>query len=110
MRRGIVAALLAALPVVALAAALSPSTIVANPAGYDGQSVTVTGKVTGFQTSQTMRGKVAGFQLCDAKCVVVIDQTGQSHSDGATVTVTGTFHSSFKAPKRTFANAVVIEK
>jgi len=108
--RGIALCAAVAIPAVALAAALAPSTIPANPASYDGKSVTVTGKVTGFQTSQTMMGKVAGFQLCDAKCVVVIDQTGQSRTDGSSATVTGTFHTSFKGPKRTFNNAVVIAK
>lgn len=110
MRRVLLAALVAAIPAMALAAALAPSTILANPTGYDGKSVTVTGKIAGFQTSQTMMGKVAGFQLCDAKCVVVIDQTGQSRTNGSTATVSGTFHTSFKGPKRTFNNAVVIAK
>lgn len=103
-------ALCAAIPAVALAAALAPSAILANPASYDGKSVTVTGNVIGFQTSQTLMGKVAGFQLCDAKCVVVIDQTGQSRTNGSSATVTGTFHKSFKGPKRSFNNAIVIAK
>lgn len=108
--RGFMPAVLAAIPLAAAAAALAPSAILANPSNYDGKSVTVAGKVTGFQTSQTMMGKVAGFQLCDAKCVVVVDETGQSRSNGSTVTVTGTFHVTFKAPKRSFNNAVVIQK
>lgn len=110
MRRTLLTAIFAAVPAAALAAVLAPSTILAGPSSYDGKSVTVTGKVTGFQTSQTMMGKVAGFQLCDAKCVVVVDQSAQSRTNGATATVTGTFHTTFKAPRRTFSNAVVIPK
>jgi len=96
---------------IALAAdALAPSAIVASPSTYDGKSVTVTGKVSDFQTSQTMMGTVAGYQLCDEKCVVVIDQTNQTQTNGSTATVTGTFHATFKAPRKTFTNAVVISK
>lgn len=108
MRRLIVTLALAAAPIIALAAALSPSTIVASPSTYDGKSVTVTGKVGSFQTSSTPMGTVAGFQLCDAKCVVVIDKTNTAHANGSMATVTGTFHASFKGPRKTFTNAVVI--
>ena len=92
------------------AAALAPSAIVAAPSTYDGKTVTVSGKVSNFQTSQTIMGAVAGYQLCDAKCVVVIDQTNKAQSNGATATVTGTFHATFKGPRKTFTNAVVISK
>ncbi len=108
MRRVLLTALLGSIPTVALAAALVPSTILANPSSYDGKSVTVTGKVAHFQSSSTPMGPVAGFQLCDSKCVVVIDKTNQSRSDGAPATVTGTFHVSFKGPRKTFSNAVVV--
>ncbi len=109
MRRLFLTLALAAAPAIALAAgALSPSTIVASPSTYDGKSVTVTGKVGSFQTSSTPMGTVAGFQLCDAKCVVVIDKTNTAHANGSMATVTGTFHASFKGPRKTFTNAVVI--
>ena len=108
MRRTILTALLALVPAIAAAAAIAPSTILANPASYDGKSVTVTGKVAHFQTSSTPMGTVAGFQLCDSKCVVVIDRTNTSHSDGARATVAGSFHVTFKGPRKTFNNAIVV--
>jgi hypothetical protein len=108
MRRLAITALLVLAPIAVAAAALAPSTIVASPSAYDGKSVTVTGKVSNFQTSSTPMGAVAGFQLCDSKCVVVIDKTNHSQSNGATATVTGTFHATFKGPRKTFTNAVVI--
>jgi hypothetical protein len=108
MRRSCLTAIFAFLPAIALAAALAPSTIVASPSTYDGKTVTVTGKVSNFQTSKTMMGTVAGFQLCDSKCVVVIDKTNQSRTNGSSATVTGTFHVSFSGPKKTFKNAVVV--
>lgn len=93
-----------------LAAAVAPSAILTNPSTYDGKTVTVTGTVQHFQTSSTPMGTVAGFQLCDSKCVVVIDKTNQSHSDGAAATVTGTFHVTFKGPRKSFSNAIVVGK
>jgi len=108
MRRFVVALLLGIAPIAAAAAALSPSTIVASASSYDGKTVTATGKVGNFQTSNTMRGTVAGFQLCDSKCVVVIDETNHARSNGSTATVTGTFHTTFKGPRKSFNNAIVI--
>jgi hypothetical protein len=109
MRRFALWLLLGVAPsVVAAAGALAPSAIVADPSMYDGKSVTVTGKVSNFQVSSTPMGQVAGFQLCDSKCVVVIDKTNHSLSNGAMATVTGTFHTTFKGPRKTFTNAVVI--
>lgn len=93
---------------VLLAETVAPSAIIAGASTYDGKTVTVSGTVAHFQTSNTPMGKVAGFQLCDTKCVVVIDKTGQSRTDGATVTVTGTFHVTFKGPRKSFDNAIVI--
>ena len=108
MKRFGLALLLAVAPVIAIAAALTPSAILATPSSYDGKSVTVTGTVKGFQTSSTPMGTVAGFQLCDSKCIVVIDKSNQSRSNGATATVSGTFHATFKGPRKTFTNAVVV--
>jgi|HubBroStandDraft_6_1064221.scaffolds.fasta_scaffold465921_2 hypothetical protein len=96
----------AALP--ALAAAISPSAILANPSSFDGKSVTVSGAVAHFQTSKTMMGTVAAYQVCDAKCVLVIDKKNHAHADGDNVTVSGIFHTTFKGPKRTFNNVVML--
>jgi hypothetical protein len=109
MRYFILATLLATGPLAAIASgALTPSTVAGNPSAYDGKSVTVTGKVAQYQVSSTPMGKAAGFQLCDSKCIVVVDRTAQSRTDGQTATVTGTFHTTFKGPRRTFNNAIVV--
>jgi lipocalin len=105
-----IAALIITSSVAFAADAVAPSAIVASPSTYDGKSVTVTGTVSNFQTSQTMMGTVAGYQLCDSKCVVVIDETNQAQTNGSSATITGTFHATFKAPRKTFTNAVVISK
>ena len=111
MRRFLaLAAFVSAATTAALAATLAPSAIVANPSSFDGKSVTVAGKVANFQTSSTMMGKVAGYQLCDAKCVVVIDEKNHAQTNGSQATVTGTFHATFKGPRKTFTNALVISK
>ena len=98
----------AAAPV--LAAGQAPSSIVAAPASFEGKTVTVTGKVAHFQTTKTPMGTVAAFQLCDTKCVVVIDETnGSKYGDGDTGTATGTFHQKFKGRMRSFDNVVIIK-
>jgi hypothetical protein len=95
---------------VALAVAVPPSAIAGNPSNFDGKTVTATGTVKGFQTSSTMMGTVAGYQLCDTKCIVVIDESNHAQTNGKTATVTGTFHATFKGPRKTFTNALVISK
>jgi hypothetical protein len=40
---------------------------------------------------------------------VVIDETNAAHHNGEQATVSGTFQTSFKGPKRTFKNAVLVK-
>jgi hypothetical protein len=95
----------------ALAVAVPPSAMAGNPSNFDGKTVTATGTVKGFQTSSTMMGTVAGYQLCDSmKCIVVIDESNHAQTNGKTATVTGTFHATFKGPRKTFTNALVMSK
>jgi hypothetical protein len=100
-------ALSATLP--AAAADLTPTAILSDPSSYDGKSVSVAGTVAKYQTSRTLLGTVAAFQLCDKKCIVVIDETNTAHKDGDATTVSGTFQTSFKGPKRSFKNVVVVK-
>lgn len=100
--------LAAAATVAAFAATLTPSAILANPSSYDGKSVTVSGTVSHVQTNKAMMRTVTGFQLCDTKCVVVIDETNGMRKNGETATVSGTFQTSFKGPRRSFSNVVLI--
>jgi hypothetical protein len=93
----------------AAAADLTPSKILSDPSSYDGKSVSVAGTVAKFQTSKTLLGTVAAFQLCDAKCIVVIDQTNTTRKDGDKATVAGTFQTSFKGPRRSFKNVVLVK-
>jgi hypothetical protein len=107
----IAATLVLGLALPALAETLAPSTILANPSSYEGKAVTVHGKVAQFQTTKTPMGTVAAFQLCDEKCVLVIDKTDTAkYTDGDEATASGTFRSTFKGPKRTFNNVIMIEK
>ncbi len=108
MRRFFLTALLAALPIAVAAATLAPSAILASPSTYDGQTVTVSGTVSNFMSKSTAMGQFSGFQLCDSKCINVIDKTNQTHANGSSATVTGTFHVSFKAPHKTWSNALTI--
>jgi hypothetical protein len=93
----------------AAASTLTPTQLLANPSTYDGQSVTVAGKVSHYQTQKVMMRTIAGFQLCDTQCVVVIDETNGQHANGDQTSVSGTFYKTFKGRSRTFNNCVVIK-
>jgi|SRR5579884_108037 len=105
----LLAAALIALTARAFAQSVAPSAIVADPGSFEGKAVTVSGTISNLQVTKSMFRKVTGFQLCDTKCVVVIDQTNAAHKNGEQATVSGTFQSSFKGPKRTFKNVVVVK-
>ena len=94
----------------AVASRITPSQVAANASSLDGTTVTVSGQVAKFQRSTTLMGTISGYQLCDSKCVVVIDQKNETQQDGQTATVTGTFHIQYKGPRRSFKNVVVIAK
>jgi hypothetical protein len=50
----------------------TPSVILANPSRYDGQHLTVTGKVTRIQAKVSQRGNDYDiFDLCDSSCIRV---------------------------------------
>jgi hypothetical protein len=108
MSRLFLAAILASLPIAAVASALAPSAILANPSTYDGKPVIVSGAVSNFAAKDTKLGKFTRFDLCDAKCVPVLDMTGQTHTNGSMATVSGTFHATFKAPQKTWNNVIIV--
>jgi hypothetical protein len=109
MHRIFLAAILAAFPIIAVAAGtLAPSALIAGASTYNGQTVTVGGKVSNFMSKSTALGQFTAFQLCDSQCVNVLDKTSQAHGNGTMATVTGTFHSTFKAPHKTWTNTVTI--
>ncbi len=88
---------------------VAPSTLVAHAAAYDGKAVAVAGSVAKYQQSKTMMGTVAAFQVCDTKCITVIDETNTAHANGDKITVDGTFQTTFKGPQRSFQNVVLIK-
>ncbi|MBV9402631.1 MAG: hypothetical protein JO018_02770 [Candidatus Eremiobacteraeota bacterium] len=104
----IAACVVTALP--AFAATMTPSQIVAKAASLDGTTLTVSGKVAKFQRQSTLMGTVSAYQLCDSTCVVVIDQKNGTQTNAQTATVNGTFHTQYKAPRRSFKNVVMISK
>ena len=108
MHRFFLAVFLVALPIAAVAATLAPSVIVATPSSYDGHTLTVTGTVSEFKTKDTAMGDFTKFSLCDSKCILVVDKTSQPHADSTSATVTGTFHESYKGPKKQWTNVLTI--
>lgn len=108
MHRYLTALAFAALPIAAIAATLAPSAIVASPSTYDGQTVTVAGTVSNYKTHQSAAGEVGRFNLCDSKCVIVIDRTAQAHADNSTTTITGKFHATLQRTKTTLTNVITV--
>ncbi|MGD1065896.1 MAG: hypothetical protein ABR975_03700 [Vulcanimicrobiaceae bacterium] len=95
-------------PVSALADPLTPSALLASAQAHDGQSVSVTGTVKGFTTRHGRRGTIATYQVCDQQCVNAADLSGTTQTEGATVTLTGTFHVSMQTRQGSQTNLIVI--
>jgi hypothetical protein len=110
MHRFFLAAFFAAFPIAAVATTtLTPSTVVGTPATYDGQTIMVAGTVQNIKTRNTeATGQITVFELCDTKCIHVVDKTSQTRSDNSSATVSGTFHASFKTPTKTRKNVLII--
>ena len=94
----------------AVASTMTPSQVAANASSLDGKTVAVSGKVAKFQRSSTLIGTFSAYQLCDSKCVIVIDQKNGTKVNGQIATATGTFHVQYNAPRRSFKNVVMISK
>lgn len=87
--------------------AVAPSAIAANPSNYDGQSITVSGKVRNARTRQMRFGTAAMYQLCDTACINVVQFGSESVTDGSQSTVTGNFRASF-GRQRIMTNVLVV--
>ena len=86
--------------------ALAPSKIVAAPATYDRQNVSVTGTVTNLQSKDTERGTVTQFQLCDSSCVTVVEFGTVAFKEGDQQTVSGRFRAS--SQRMNLTNVVMV--
>jgi hypothetical protein len=80
-------------------AVISPDTILANAADYDGQVVTVAGVAKNVQSRTMYFGTAVSYDLCATQCVHVFDRSGAGARDGETITVTGTFHAQLRRPR-----------
>jgi hypothetical protein len=87
---------------------LAPSGILAAPAHFERQSVTVLGVIQGISAQQIPGGWVTQFALCDSRCINVVEFSRPSFSVGASVTVTGTFHAIFSSGIIQARNCVVV--
>jgi hypothetical protein len=86
---------------------VAPSALAANPADYDGQSVTVAGTVKNPTAMQMRRGTATTYQLCDSACITVIAFDDPNVSDGSQVTTTGRFRASF-GRKQMMTNVLIV--
>jgi hypothetical protein len=81
---------------VAAAPVLAPSGILATPSKFDRQNVTVLGLVANLVVRPVGDGTMyTQFQVCDSRCVVVVNPGKPRVSDGQNATVNGTFYTFF---------------
>jgi cytochrome c-type biogenesis protein CcmE len=85
----------------------TPSALSQSPSTYDGQSVSVSGTAKDPKTRKTRRGQMLAFQLCDSACINVVEFGDATVSEGATVSLTGTFHETFGRIRR-MSNVLVV--
>jgi cytochrome c-type biogenesis protein CcmE len=79
----------------------TPSALAQSPSDYDGQSVSVGGTAKSPAVRKTKRGHLLTFQLCDSACINVVEfGDAATVDDGATVSLTGTFHETFGRMRR----------
>ena len=86
---------------------VAPSALAANPADYDGQSVTVSGTAKNPTAMQMRRGTATTYQLCDSACITVIAFGDTNISDGSQVTTSGRFRASF-GRKQMMTNVLIV--
>lgn len=86
---------------------VAPSALAANPADYDGQSVTVSGTVKNPTAMQTRRGTATTYKLCDTAYITVIAFGDTNVSDGSQVTTSGRFRASF-GRKQMMTNVLIV--
>ncbi len=96
------------LAVLVAANLLAPSGILAAPAKFERQNVTVLGIIEGISAAQISGGWITQFALCDSRCINVVEFSKPSFSVGASVTVTGTFHTIFSRGPIQARNCVVV--
>ena len=93
----------------AAAPVLAPSGILAMPQKFDRQNVTVLGLVENLVVRSAGPGTIfTQFQVCDSRCVNVINEGKPRVSDGQNATVNGTFYTFFARGPVIEHNVIVV--
>ncbi|HET9392650.1 MAG TPA: hypothetical protein VFO29_03850 [Candidatus Rubrimentiphilum sp.] len=103
---------------VLLAASPAPSasptpiaTILAAPASFDGQHVTVNGTIQQLSERTSRRGNdYTTFDLCDGSCVHVYSYGHPKLSNGQTLTVSGKFFADKHVGNADFKNEIDVDE
>lgn len=90
----------------AAAAAISPRQVLAHADQYNGTVISVTGTVDDFRDRVSRRGNAyETFELCgNTACLHVFAWGNAPHSDGDSVTLSGTFWTVKRVGRYTFYN------
>jgi len=96
------------LSVLLAANVLAPSGILASPAQFERQHVTVLGIVQAVSARPAAGGWITQFALCDSRCINVVEFTKPAFALGQSVTVTGMFHTIFSNGAIQARNCIVV--
>lgn len=87
---------------------LAPSGVLASPDKFERKSVTVIGFVQGIVVRAIPGGYITQFDLCDSRCIEVVEFSKPSFRPGQSLTVAGTFHTTFSNGVIQARNVVVV--
>jgi hypothetical protein len=87
---------------------LAPSGILGAPEKFERHTVTVLGVVRGISARRIPGGWITQFALCDSQCINVVEFSNPAFSVGASVTITGVFHTIFSNGIIQARNCVVV--
>ncbi len=87
---------------------ISVDDVLAQSREYDNKPVAAVGTAERVRTDETSRGAVLQFDLCGHRCIHILDASNPTVAEGATATVTGTFHTHFERGRFSADDIIII--
>lgn len=97
------------------ASGLTPSAVIANSRGYDGQMITVTGTVASLQPEvKKLHADFEQYQLCNGEaadkwCVTVIELGRSALQEGQQTTASGMYRADFHRGDVEMSNILIVK-
>ena len=95
--------------------ALSPSAVIANAKGYDGQMITVSGTVSSVHPDvKKSHAEFEQYELCQGEgserwCVSVIDLGSPALQDGQQTTASGVYHADLQGGDAQVSDVLIVK-